>query len=288
MHLNHISSTKKGFALLDLEHYFLWFNILALTPDSPEDVALVNELYTYIAQILLPEATGLLLSPHFGWDVLHTKPAHTGVVFSLEQKTEELDPLANPLLSKQWTIEHIVNNYGIAKLEVHYHPEEALSVQKRKIVAELGEYARYEGIDFIVDLKIKTHTEYIKSTDDFQNAQLQAIKHFRELCDCMFLEAPNDALSAATITAELDIPWVVTTTVAEQKSYSEYKEIIRMNIENGARGAVIGTAIMADEVMPTPVTTEVIASQVRKFLATTGRDRMLELRRIIEEGQVTN
>lgn len=282
MHLKHITSKKNGIALFDFEHYFSWFNHFKLSFENPDDTLPINQFYEMANQILVPEVTGIMLSPDFGWHVLHTKPAEVGVVFSLEQKTEEVDPLANPRLSSAWTIEHIRNNYGMVKLELHYHPQEQNAVQKRKFVSELYEYAQYEGIDFILDLKVKNHSEFISSSEDFQNAQIMSIKYFRQMCDALFLELPGDALATATVTAELDMPWVLSAT--SYQTYQEYKEVVRMCIENGAKGAVINHSIIADILHDVPLTTE-NSVVIRKEMETVVRDRVIEIRRIIDEGQ---
>lgn len=281
MHLQNITSHKGGISLFDFDHSGWWFERFGLLPDVQEDIQLLNELYTLSNQIFTPEVTGIILGPDFGWHVLHTKPADVGVVFRLEQSDDQPDPLANPRLNTSWTIEHIRNNYGIVKLELHYHPDEPNALQKRKFVAELYEYSHYEEVDFILDLKVKTHTLLISNPEEFQNAQLIAIKHLRQTCDAMMLEVPQDALAAATITAELDIPWLMTSSIFD--TYEACKETVRMVVENGARGTVLNQVLLADTLNDIAISAENF-DQIKQELTTTVRDRVLEIRRIVDEG----
>lgn len=275
MHLNTITSKKNAVLLFDFENFYQWFKIFDLSVDKAEDVVLMKTVYQLVGEILLSEGTGMSLSPHFGWEVLHKKAPHVGVVFPIEKKQPGVDPLALPVLSKQWTMQYIRNNYGIAKLELHYHPNEVNSVQKRKLVAELYAYALYENIDFILELKVKNHPN--STSADFQQVQLLSLKHFRQLCHAFILEDPTDALAAATITAELDVPWIAGD--LDFNDYQTTKDTVRMLIENGARGAVIHASLIQN-------IASIAINDIERFkkeLATNTRDTVLELKRIIEE-----
>lgn len=269
--------------MFNFQQFYVWAQLLGLDITYSEQKEVLTEFYKQLTTIIVPETTGMLLSPQFGWDVLHSKPASSGVIFAVDQHSDDQDPRAFPILSKLWTVEHIRNNYGVAKLKLQYHPDEELSAQKRKLVAELYEYAQYEKVDFILELVTSTNSVENENDEESQSVQLQAIKHFRQLCDAMILEMPSDAFTAATVTAELDIPWILTD--AGFTGYTEHKEAIRLCLESGAKGCVVGSSLLSDHELPLPLTQETMENMVRE-LATTVRDRALELRRITEEHQM--
>ena len=91
----------------------------------------------------------------------------------------------------------------------------------------------------------------------------------------MVLEYPHSALACATLTAELDIPWLL---IDRTPTYSEFKEQLRTAMESGASG------VMLDQI----IWQGFEPSESSKFIENTARDRVIELARITQESLATS
>jgi tagatose-1,6-bisphosphate aldolase len=92
----------------------------------------------------------------------------------------------------------------------------------------------------------------------------------------LFILPPTDSLTAATITAQLDTPWVMT---ARGLTYEKYKEQLKICLESGAVGFLAGSVLWADFLVSIPDFADV-ASRLQLF-KTRVRDRFLELSRLV-------
>ena len=94
------------------------------------------------------------------------------------------------------------------------------------------------------------------------------------------MQYPQDPLAAATLTSELDIPWLM---IDDGVKYDKFKDQLRVALENGAQGFLV------DEVLWQEVGKMRLKDQspdlpaIEKFLQTTSKDRMIELMRIAGE-----
>lgn len=222
--------------------------------------------------------SGVLLAPEVGYSALYDKKDQAGVLFPLERRLYDADPLTIPILKDHWGVEVIAQNYGVAKLELYYHPEEKEAAIKQQMVGELYEYCRHEGIDLLLELVIYiegTEAEYIAQ---LPSVQLAAVQDFRSSCSLLALEYPFNALNTVTLTAELDIPWILT---ARATAYDQFKEQLRTALESGAQGYMAGSFFLPPP--PTTGTRQWNASDVQSFITTTGKDRAHELYRIVSE-----
>jgi tagatose-1,6-bisphosphate aldolase len=226
-----------------------------------------------------PHVTGIALEPDHGLPQLKTKTSAAGLILPL-QLAEEVDPLSVPTLSNDWGVEQIANNYGVAMLELFYHPTEPNALLKKQLLAELMDYCQYTKIDLIVRLRVfSPHGEQLEP-NAFQAAQIQALQELQTMSHLFILDAPPDVLAAATITAELDIPWVVW--LSEPK-YEDQKNTLRMCVESGARGYMIGNALWPELHNLRRKDAGFDEVGFEELCKTTLRDRVLELSRIVSE-----
>jgi len=274
---------------------------------AAEQLTLIQELFILPALLRLIKTaqkpmTGVLLDPELGLSALTKTTVKSGLLLPvLSQQSAEVDPLAVPHVSQQWSLPEIANNYGVAVLTLYYHPEEENALRKKQLVAELTDYARYEGIDFLLDLVVYTPAGEEFSLERFQAAQLQAVQELRNQVQGFMLQYPLDPLACATLTTELDVPWLVH---SRGLRYDEFKETLRTSLEGGAQGGVLHElawpAVLPDEARlqeawrrfqknPEAGRSElaaVAADWLEKFenqLQTTIRDQLLEVRRIVDE-----
>ncbi len=229
---------------------------------------------------LSEEVSGVSVSPEYNFHTIVDKSESTGLILSLEKRTAAVDPLALPILMDNWGLEHIKNNYALAKLELYYHPRELLAKKKKQFVAELYDYCQYLGIDFLLQLRL-FKVEQNDSPESQQEALLQTLEELRLSADVIALAFPADPLTAVTVTAELDIPWLYS---AEGVDYGLYKEQLRASLESGAKGFLAGDVLWAE--LPEPSANEegvIDFANTQDYLETIARDRVIELVRITNE-----
>lgn len=274
MRLTALQSTTGKYCLLEYDRMFglaLAAGLSTVSPPQPE----LSDLLKKSAHELFPHTTAVVLDSSYTYAQILEKPDAVGAVFSLEQRTEAVDPLALPRLADNWGVEYVRNNYGVAKLELYYHPAEELAYKKQQFVQEIADSCRYHGIDFILQLFVYHPLSEPPEQAVLLNTQLHSVHEFARSCDMLAIEYLGDPLMAATITADLDVPWVLT---SRSTDYDTTKTDLRVALESGAQGFMVGEVFWPN----LPVTQQ---NPEAAFAAvqTTSRDRLLELTRITNE-----
>lgn len=270
MHVPALRTDTGALCLLELDHPGLLAEQLHVDAADPVGAGFLQIVASELMETLSPDVSGVVLSSESSYYALEQKAQHTGVIFSLEKQIEMSEPLSVPTLTANWGIVQTRNNYALAKVQLSYHPQEKLAVQKLQLVAELAEYAHHEGIDFVLELT-PVHE------GDLEQVLLQSIGEFKSLVDLLVLP-PTSSLTAVTITAELDAPWIM---AQREGSYDQYKEQLRVCLESGAVGFLAGAAVWGDLWAQVPELTDAAAR--RKLMETAIRDRFVELGRITAE-----
>ncbi len=220
--------------------------------------------------------SGIILGPEIGFSALEEKAAQTGLLLSLEKQTDLLLVNEMPRVFPQWGVTHVKNNYGILFTKLFYHPRGELVREKQRLLAELKDACQYEGIANVLSLSLYPPAGQPANQEAFQESQLIAAREFQTLVDMLVLEYPHTALAAATLTAGLDVPWLV---VDRVQDYLHLKTALRTSLEAGASGLVLGAGNLFTEMNPAD-------GEFDKYLKTEVRDRLLEINRIIEENRV--
>lgn len=203
-----------------------------------------------------------------------------GLILRLDQPPAQVQPPAPPQLSSSWGVEAVVNNYAIAKLELWYHPAAKTALQKKKILSELYNYCTQLGTKLLLKLNLYAQPDESSEPVVFQETQLQAVQELRSSCDLIALQFPNSALAAATLTAELDQPWIVS---LETGTPRENKQQLRAALENGAQGFIIGSALWPELNDCRQEDKTLDLSAIQTYIETSVRDQMIELVRITTE-----
>jgi len=237
---------------------------------SAQEQAKVESLISSFVPELTPHVSGICLSAEVGFSATENLPLDTGLVFELSDMLRPKDPLSVPVLSQIWGVEQTSNNNAVAKLELFYNPQEEEARSKKQMVVELYDYCQHENIPLLLDLILYLETSKDKYQAQFLELQLDAIQELRQYCDLIALEYPSDALSAVTLTAELDIHWILS---GRGVPYETYKEQLRISLESGAVGYLVGSQFLPDKV----------TKDSQTFIETTVRDRAIELNRIATE-----
>jgi tagatose-1,6-bisphosphate aldolase len=155
-----------------------------------------------------------------------------------------------------------------------------LALEKKKIIFEMHDYCQHVGIDLALDLLVTLQPDQPNVPAVFQETQLQALQEFRSSAELLMLQYPGNALAAATITAEVDVPWLVTLSA---QPYEQVKQELRAALENGAQGFVVGEALWQEIATLRLADASPDMSAIVNFIKTTSRDRIIELNRISNE-----
>lgn len=280
MQLSALQSIHAQWSILALDGGAQLVERLGLSLTDAATDAAVKQLFVAMQQTLAPSCSGVVLDPVYTQQLVRTKPAQVGVAFRLEKLATNIEPLALPVLIGNWGVGAIRQNYGVAKLELYYHPSEENALAKKQLVSELADYCHHEGIALLLKLIVYTPAEEKFTVTAFQTAQLEALHELSRYADMVAIQYPQDALASATVTAELDIPWVL---ISDDVAYDGYKDILRTALNNGAQGMYVDE-VLWQEIYDlkledgTPDWEKIYA-----FLQTTARDRVIELARIVNE-----
>ncbi len=279
MNLPAIQSDQHAIGLLQLDQAPKMASCLGLDLTSPTNEDVIKNLIQDMGTIGAQQVTGLVIDPIYSFS-LAGDSRETGLLTRVTTLHEEIDPLSLPMLMPNYGLDEIRQNYSLAKLELYYHPQEEKALAKKRLVAEVFDYCDYLDIQLLLKLIIYTPSgkEFDQAT--FQQDQLQAIQEMRSLTDVLALQYPRDPLSTATVTAELDIPWVL---MSQDQPYQEYKQSLRTSLENGAVGFMAGDSLWRDLAELKAKDKSPDLKRVQQFVNTTFQDRVIELMRISNE-----
>ena len=280
--------TKTGkYLLLDLSDIHELVDVFGITWETDEQRQQLEILISLIVVHLSPLVSGIMLGPEIGFSAIDQKSAQAGLLLSLEKQTDLLLVNEMPSIFPQWGVTHVKNNYGILFTKLFYHPHGELAKEKKRLLAELKDACKYEGIANVLLLSLYPPEGQPANQEAFQESQLTSIREFQTVADLLLLEYPHTALAAATITAELDIPWVL---VDRTQDYLHLKTALRTSLEAGAAGISVGGGNLFSGIPPFELdkdsVTQESMQQFETHLKTEVRDRLLEINRILEEHQI--
>ncbi len=279
MHLPSIAHNGK-YVLLSLDLALEWGELLDLEWGVGPGTRVMTSLSEIAVLSLSSELSGVEVGPYLGFSGLIHKNNQAGCLISLDKRLTQADPLSLPGFYPNWGVEHIKNNYGLVSLRLAYHPGEKLALDKQKLLAEIADHCRYEGVDLLLELIITPSTDDKRGSSLWQEAQLIAVSELCSHPDILALEYPGGALASATVTARLDLPWILLDTGLK---YATYKEQVRECLESGAAGILMAGSVWQD--LPA-VDQPDDFNNVQKFIDHEVRDRVIELSRIVQETQV--
>lgn len=275
-----ISTTQTAdgvFSLASFAQSEEMFRLLGLHDSELSNQQLVAWLQSEMVTSLANEASGIIVDPRYDFDAAVRRPSQTGLIFRLTE-TGEQQPL--PKILPNWGISQIKNNFGIVFLHLPYHPREEAALTKKKFVSEIYDFCQLEKVDLILDLEIVGGHGGKIHPDDLPEVQLTAVQELRRFCHLISLEYPGSPLQAATVTAELDVPWVL---ASADGTYAAFKEELREVVENGAKGFLVGKSLWQEIGNLKQGDMSPDKKAIASFLQTEARDRLIELSRIATE-----
>ncbi|MEA2056235.1 MAG: hypothetical protein U9O78_00755 [Patescibacteria group bacterium] len=280
MKLPSIQTDQQNYFLFQFDQAPQLAEHLGLDLTVQTNVDLIKDLYTLISQEIKSEISGMVVDSIYSLDLATNKAKSAGLLSRLTTLNTEVDPLAVPTLIPDWSIEDIRSNYGLAKIELYYHPREKKALKKKQLLAELFDYCQYQQIHLLLELIVYTPAEVEFSEQIFQRDQLHAVQELRDRADILALQYPLSPLATATITAELDAPWILTN---RGQQYDDLKKILRICLENGGKGALVGQSLWKDFGKLKNEDKSPDVEAIKEFIKTELSDRAIELSRIIDE-----
>ncbi len=279
MNLTAIQSEKKMMGLCELDTALNLADILGLDISLTENEELVKKILLELGSTASQHLTGLVLDPIYSFD-LANHPGRAALITRLTILNEELHPAALPTLMPDYGLEEMRQNYSLAKLELYYHPRGENALRKKQLLAEIYDYCNYLDIKLLLKLIIYTPAGQEFESTVFQEDQLQAVQELRKMTHLLALQYPLDPLAAATMTAELDVPWIL---ISQNQSYEEYKSALRECLSNGAKGFLAGTSLWKELGDFKLNNHNSNLDRIHGFISTQLKDRVIELMRIADE-----
>lgn len=267
--------------VLELDQSPQLADLLGLDLNIQNNLQILNEINLALIKTAQEFISGAVFDPIYTFDLLNENNA----ILRMESLTSGVDPLSMPVLINNWGVENIKNNFASAKLELYYHPQEMKALEKKQLVAEIYDYCQHEKIPLFLKLVLYTPADEDFNVISFQESQFTAIQEFRSTCDMLILQFPQDALASATVTAELDIPWLLT---GQGIDYELFKENLRTSLENGASGCLVGSVLWKELGQMRLEDNSIDFDAINRFISTNFRDRLIEIKRIVEENYVEN
>ena len=287
MQLPRIQTQSGSYLLLDLSDVHDFLDMFGLSWEADTDRKLFEQVLQLVVEHLSPLVSGLVLGPEVGFTALNNKDAGTGLLLTLETQTELLAVNEMPRIFPNWSITHVRNNYALLFTKLFYHPHGELVLEKKRLMAELHDACLYEQINSVLFLSLYPPDGQPASTEAFQESQLLAAKELQGSTDMLVLEYPHTALAAATLTAAIDVPWILR---VPTNDYAMLKQALRISLEAGAKGISLSANNIFDPNIQPQISfaqdPEASLTQFKHYLETEARDRVLEITRIIDENRV--
>lgn len=281
MKLPTLARADGTYLILDLNAVDVLADSLGLELEDQAHQQIIEQLVSYATAALSPYVSGLVLGAEIGFAAVEAKAPETGLLLSLTRQLAPTAVTALPTLVSGWSLTHIRHNSGALFTPLTYHPHTGEALAKKQLVAELADAAQYEGLDQVLSLSLYPPEGEATTLEAFQESQLWAARELQAVTALLALEYPHTALACATLTAELDTPWLLADRVFD---YAYTKEVVRVALEGGARGCLVSSSIWAGLPQVDPsADPELIWAEIDNFLQTEARDRLLELGRIMSE-----
>jgi tagatose-1,6-bisphosphate aldolase len=272
MQLPAISNQRQLFGILALDDVLSLSETLSLDLSLTDNLSFLEQIYLLLLE-LSQEVTGLVVDPIYSLPLLAHKPSDVGALVRLEQH-QLVEAQDIPQLFPNFSLLEIKNNYALAKLGLSYQSHEEQALSKKQLLAEIKDYSESLKINFL----LKLNTNF-----DNEEILLSSISEVHSFTDILVLENVSNPLLAATISSEVDIPWLLSGDNQKNLSYEKFKENFRIAMENGAKGFYLGNFLWRELVQFRQADQEFDWPAMQNFVRTTLRDRLIELNRIAEE-----
>lgn len=262
---------------------------LGLDFTRPENQKLLHHFYQQMMRVAAPLVSGITVDSEVAlplfldtFSTLSALPSEgkpPGLIIRLDVPQIE-ETQAMPVFSPTWGVEHIANNYAVALLVLTYHPQAEDALSKKQLVAEVYDFCQRLNIHLLLKLQISDLPNQPLTATTRQEMQLQAIQELRHTCHLLAVEAPADPLATATITAELDIPWLM---IGNQSNFEQFSDSLSQALENGASGFLAGSVFWSEMLQMRRADHGVDEAAIDTFINTQLSERLKTITQMVSE-----
>ncbi len=224
-------------------------------------------------------SSGCVIYGHQTYELINSKPNHCGILFNIGLDYHELDSSLYGL-EDQWSLDDISNNYGIAKIDLFYNPNETKALEKKQFLAKIYQECQQKNLQLLVKLYIYNIENSDNSNYVFEELQLQAIEELRNNMDVLALQFPGSALSCSTVTAQLDMPWILN---LPNSDFEQTKSQLQTSLENGASGLMTNDYFINQFQKYKSEDASPDITAIETFLTTLAKTQMFEFKQIVDE-----
>ncbi len=280
MTLSSIQTQSGRYCIAPFDHRASLAKLLQIDEKKPESKQLLSQVKSLFMQAFSPLCSGVLVDPVYGFESIDYKAQSCGLILTLEDSGYSGSESAVPNIIPNWSVHSVKENYAVAKLLIFFHPDEPNAVQKKKMVMELHSSCQYEGISFMLEpIVYNPFSKDELQLPDFQEIQIQTIREFRSSCDIIKIQYPGDSLACATVTSELDIPWIL---LSRGTQYEQFRDALKDSMDNGCSGFAAGRTIWQEIGQFQLSQGGPNIAAIQQFLMTTGVERLKEIIEIID------
>lgn len=289
-HLSHCSTPDGHFCILAIDHR----GVLREKMDALHGNPITDEAFTAfkldVMAALLPDASGVLADPDFGFGpgiAQGVINGQVGLLGPLEITNYGIHPsLRDTVFIENWS-PAAIKQYGGdgAKLLLYYHPEAGTAPAKRELVQQIIDDCAVANLPFFLEPVAFSPDPDVPLTGALLTKAVVETAHTFAQTDVNILKMqfPADADDEATWDTALselddacgDVPW---TLLSAGVDYETFRKQAEHACAAGCSGLIVGRALWAEAV-------ELDGDARTEFLTTTGAVRMRELREICKTGR---
>lgn len=287
-HLAQCSSDDGHFCIVAIDHRAnLRAALDRAAPAALDDAAFVAFKADVLRHLLAP-ASAVLVDPVYGLGpglAEHLIPGGCGILAPLEVTNYDVPPAEREtVFIPGWSVGKLkrVGCTGV-KLLLYYHPADARAAAKRDLVTRVAADCAAHDIPFFLEpIVYPPDPAQPLSAADHRAAVLAAVRDLGPLgVDVLKLEFPCDIRqepgeiaweqACAAVTAASPVPWAL---LSGGGDYETFRRQAAVACAAGASGIIAGRALWGEAVA--------LHGEARaRFLATTGRARVLELAALV-------
>jgi tagatose-1,6-bisphosphate aldolase len=170
---------------------------------------------------------------------------------------------------------------------LYYHPQAPIASEQLTLVKDLSKQCQKANVIFLIEPILYGVGDY--SNRSKLDTTLKTIDQLTGLVDILKLEFPLDVnhttehdwqQAAGNISRHATVPWIL---LSRGMGFDHFKRLTQICCDKGASGIAVGRAVWQEieaisQKTPDP---DSKLMEIDKFLATTGRTRMLELTAIV-------
>jgi len=288
-HLVRCSTAQGHFVILAVDHRRNLRESLDQHVATPITDAQFADFKREVIHHLLPQATGVLTDPDFGWAAVVSSEGSAGAGFlaPLEVTDYSQHPSRRATnFIEGWSVEK-AKRFGCdgVKLLLYYHPGASNAQGQRDIVARIvDECSRHDIPFFLEPITYSLDAEKPLDNAELQQVVVESAHTFSRMgIDILKAEFPLNVknepdesvwrVALQALDAACAVSW---TLLSGGVSYSTFKRQVELAREAGASGVIVGRAVWAEAVM--------LQGEARSaFLRTEGRQRIIELAQIFAQ-----